>query len=98
MNKHEVIHFDGKIYVPNNDSTESYYLINAIMSETQTCCRQRPGEYEFSQTIGYYRHTELDKFTIDSKKVIDVLTKNGYNESESNETELPVVKFVLKNN
>ncbi|AXC39103.1 UNVERIFIED_ORG: hypothetical protein [Escherichia phage CMSTMSU] len=69
MNKHEVIHFDGKIYVPNNDSTESYYLINAIMSETQTCCRQRR-EYEFSQTIGYYRYTELDKFTIDSKKLL----------------------------
>ncbi|EON7637080.1 hypothetical protein ABV23_RS01140 [Escherichia coli] len=97
MNKHEVLVFDNKFYVPTCESTESYYLINNIMSATQTCCRQRPGEYEFSQTIGYYRYTELESFTIDSKKVIDVLISNGYNEQESNNTDLPVVEIVLKN-
>lgn len=98
MNKHEVILFDDKIYVPTESSTESYYLINAIMSATNTCCRQRPGEYKFSQTIGYCRYTELVTFTIDSKKLVDVLHQNGYNESELNETDLPVVKFILENN
>ncbi|EHU8780984.1 hypothetical protein N0S44_000214 [Escherichia coli] len=98
MNKHEVIHFEDKIYVPNSDSTETYYLINKIMAGTNTCCRQQPGKYEFSQTIGFYRCDMLESFTIDKSKVIDILVQNGYNEERVNDTDLPVSKIVLSNN
>lgn len=98
MNKHEVLSFNNKFYVPTESSTESYYLINKIMSATQTSCTQTPTDYEFSQTIGYYRYKELETFIISPEKVVAVLKENGYNESELNETDLPLREIVLKNN
>lgn len=98
MNKHEVLVLDNKFYVPNDDSTETYYLINKIMTETNTCCRQIPGKYEFSQSIGYYRYNPLESFTIDVLKIIDILVQNGYNEKHVNNSELSVSKIVISNN
>lgn len=94
MNKHEVIIFDRKVFVPTENSTESYYLINKIMSATSTSCEQKPGEYIFSQTIGYYRYKEKEHFDIDSEKIIAVLKECGYNEG-IDDTLLPVVVFTL---
>lgn len=97
MNKYEVLILDGRFFIPNENSTTSYDLINTIMVKTKTCCRQSPGLYEFDKSVEYYRSTELKHYKIDSKKVIDVLKENGYNECESNNTVLPVAEIVLKN-
>lgn len=97
MNKHEVLVLDGTFFVPTEDALNCYDLINKVMAATKTCCRQTPGEYEFSQMNGFIRYQEKEHFEVDKQKVIDILKKNGYNECINNDTDLPVVRVLLKN-